>query len=292
MNNKELEECSFNPQIIPLHENHRTLAEFLEDQSKFLKRKREMPSHISEEKVEQMPTINKNSSILANKQPRTEPIYNRLYSIARKTVKEEEIKPKTRAKTRERRELRLYQLAFDKSKKSKEHIEEKKFEHKSNINPFIERVFKKEFNKAIEELKLENNKINYEAFITFMKTMRFMQDNPTTKLTELINKLWNSLTFPNKDLAAIDLLETYTAAILHINQKNTSIDLNKIATEYEMLYINRISNGPKKELKATENLSFMPSLCKESMRIAKSKYMSNQDSFKPSSDSLLNITEV
>eukprot|EP00826_Nyctotherus_ovalis_P056535 TRINITY_DN7650_c0_g4_i1.p1 TRINITY_DN7650_c0_g4~~TRINITY_DN7650_c0_g4_i1.p1 ORF type:complete len:296 (+),score=78.66 TRINITY_DN7650_c0_g4_i1:646-1533(+) len=288
MSNREQEECRFSPQLFSSSGNPRTLSEFLEDQSRFLRRKQELPSYISEEKAETTPSINKNSAVLASKKPRDEPIYNRLYSIARKTVKVEEVKPKTRARTRERRELRLYQLAFEKGKEPRK-VTEEKAEYIPKDDPLIRKVFKKEFTKALEEAKVED-KTDYESFKNIMKSLGFMQDNSPNKIVNLTDKLWNTLKLPDQDYVPIDLLEDYTAAILNIKILNTSLEVSAIAAKYKALYINRRSNRSRKEQKE-ENLSFMPSLCKESMKIAKSRYMSNRDTFKPSSDSFSHITD-
>lgn len=288
MSNREQEECRFSPQLFSSSGNPRTLSEFLEDQSRFLRRKQELPSYVSEEKVEAMPSIDKKSAVLASKKPRGEPIYNRLYSIARKTVKVEEAKPKARARTSERRELRLYQLAFEKSKKSREVIEERT-EYVPKDDPLIKKVFRKEFTKALEAAKVAD-KVDYESFKNIMKALGFVQDNSPSKITNLADKLWSTLKLHDQDYVSIDLLEDYTAAILNIKLPNTSLEVSAIAAEYRALYINRRSNRPRREQRK-ENLSFAPSLCKESVKMAKSRYMSNRDFFKPSSDSFSHIAD-
>lgn len=278
MENKELKECFFTPRLKTQNSNHRTLSQFLEDQNNFLKLKQK--TAMPKEKLEINSSVKKNKIDINSKNS----IHERLYSLCKRPITEEEVKPQPQPKVREKRELKLYQLAFNKTKK--EVISEKKLEYKIDNDPYVKKAFKKEFTKALETVKIiDGDKVDYEDMLKIMKAMGFVQANSNGQIIHLVNALWTLIKVPEQNAVLIQKLELYIAAIANIRLNLLGIapmtlsEISKIASDYKLLYINKMSNTTKKELKANnDNLTFSPSLCKESIKIAKCSLL--QDSTK------------
>ncbi len=245
----ELKECTFSPQTVRPVEQPRTLDEFLQDQSRFQQRKQDNIAKISEdgkekvkEDVSQMPQIDENSAALASKKPRDEPIFERLYSIAKKPIQppaaesEKKEDPKHKLENGERREFRLYQIAVQKNKEwfekkaQEEHPRKPKAAPKDpSVDPMIIQGFRKEFLSAAANLGLtESSTATYEQMKSIMTAM-WLIDTTKTKaegeeaevkevdeIQTLVKNLWAAIKLSEKDAVPITVLEAYLAAALNI----------------------------------------------------------------------------
>lgn len=168
-----MKECTFVPQLIvqpdhPAERPHRTLDEFLQDQTKFQQRKHDDIAKISTDNNEKVkgsvslrPQIDDNSAALAQHKPRDAPIYERLFGLSRRSIKvspsgKKEGNQSARVRTsQEPREMRLYKLALEKKEEEKRRqleLQQKKRASKpaatANSDPLVALGFRKEFNAA------------------------------------------------------------------------------------------------------------------------------------------------
>ena len=164
---KEIKECNFAPQIIKSSETPRKLEKFLKDQDRFLKKITNISLPLSEERIDQRPTINKKSVEMVNKMKKDGLIYNRLYDMSKKPSKETEspsIKKDKITKKKsntERRDLMLYQIAVNKKKEEIEKNKEEKKKTKSKpkeptTDPILSKGFQKEFENALTKINLKS----------------------------------------------------------------------------------------------------------------------------------------
>jgi len=177
LENNKMKECTFSPQIEKPTEHLRSVDEFLQDQNKFLQRKKDNIAKIAgdnkekiKDSIPQHPKIDQNSEALLQAKPREGPVHERLYNLKRKEIPiEKEEKKEKKVLSQERRDLRLYGIAVKKNQEMKEKQEKEKNKKpaktppKPAIDPLVVQGFKKEFNNVISGMGLtEESKANYD----------------------------------------------------------------------------------------------------------------------------------
>ena len=97
LESEKLRECTFIPNIDKKPTDLRNFQEFIEDQNKFQKERKESIAKIAAEaKVKEehligaQPLIDENSKSLVNEKRGKDPIYERLYAIRKKPIKDQD----------------------------------------------------------------------------------------------------------------------------------------------------------------------------------------------------------
>jgi len=246
--NEDLKEYTFKPRLECRSSQPRPFIDFLKSQEIFLKKKEDLTLRKRED---QNPKINENSATLASKRYGNASVYNRLYE-----------------KTKDKNTSKPIQQTNKKTQTK-------------NTDYMLAKGFKREFTKAINILGLNDAvNIQYKSVKRILKEMHFINNlyfcAPKDELSILVNKLWNTIKIPKENTVPKSRLELYIAAILDISMPHCELSLSEqreIRKIFKAFYLNRKASKRVYECKI-EELSFRPSLCKESLRLIENRYSS------------------
>ena len=234
---EELKECTFTPHVNNSGST-RTLDEFLMDQQRFIKNKLNYSSSYKE--LTAVPKINDKSSLMVPQKQRK--VHERLYMMHKKPLMIEEDEKLPVKTTREKRELKLYQLAMEKKAKKESHVKEQPVKIEPSEDPILIQGFRKEFARAVDNIDLfEEKKINLKGMEKILRAMHLTKESEFESLNnrtnELTRKLWSILKLPDQELILISILELYIAAILNIKLKN--LDNDNPSSNFKRTFTNK-----------------------------------------------------
>ena len=179
---KEMKECTFLPKTLR-HKEKRRFNDFLQDQEKYIKKRKENLSKMIEDskiKEEQslvlVPKINDQSRTLTEIK-NEQPVHERLFSKSKKTsIKPEERIEKKRIRRKDIKEFSLYEDAKKRQERFAERIKKEDERFMSNRqtkehykNPYVKQKFEKEFNIVLESVGglKDNGLLTYEQMSIF-----------------------------------------------------------------------------------------------------------------------------
>ena len=330
----ELNECTFKPRINSSLDK-RTFNEFLESQHSFMTKKNEKISKKEQEirssldlNYQSKPEINPNSvkinlkrqkySLLLHQEPTYIKLYNHQYHKKPPIIEANEGIPKINKKSEDlnrncKIEVRLYNDAI----RRKESQNEKLFNSSKtlqfsgslkteNNNEFTNSKFKKEYEKILVNLGLDQSTLNFDQVKCILTVMGFIKYD--TKIPEILNSFWKvasgGMNITSKE-SVLNLL-LITMKILPDNLLNDNskiieygnLSKHEIQEQFKSLFVNKISfnnsrivnkkakNTAKKMQQSSEQYKFCPEIGLLSKTLAK-KYKDKFVNTKEKSNELI-----